>query len=315
MLFDQVKENIKEAQKKQKEVYDRKHSNPPKYADGTIVLKKDFLRKKRKGGCLDHRWIGPYKVVKDMGKGFYSIQSIANGKKLARIHGIHLKPYNTPAEAPQSDEQDPLNDSLLAQGHESSHNSHLSNVSSSSASSISKAGMVNNEAGMVDNEAGMVDNKAGMVDNELGMVDNKAGMVNNEAGMVNNKLGMVDNEDEVSSQDGHIKCYSVKSPSIDKSMLQQSIASPQAYEPADLSNNECDNAFVASDLNNHCDSSEMHNSTNRDQFICSALFEGYGYFPIFVPIYPKTLLEVSPIKYTPAQSNENRGMYKWILHV
>ena len=29
-LCDEVKENIKEAQKKQKEVYDRKHTNPPK---------------------------------------------------------------------------------------------------------------------------------------------------------------------------------------------------------------------------------------------------------------------------------------------
>ena len=196
-----------------------------------------------------------------MGKGFYSIQRIASGKKLARIHGIHLKPYNTPAKAPQSDEQDPLNDSFLAQGHESSHNSHLSNVSSSSASSISKAGMVNNEGGMVDN-------KAGMVDNEPGMVDNKAGMVNNEAGMVNNKLGMVDNEDEVLSQDFHIKCYSVKSPSNDKSMFQQSIASPQAYEPADLSNNGCDNAFFASDLNNHCDSTILLIMTSSFAVLC-----------------------------------------------
>ena len=48
-----------EAQKKQKEVYDRKHADPPKFAVGTIVLKKDFCRKKRKGGCLDHRWSGP----------------------------------------------------------------------------------------------------------------------------------------------------------------------------------------------------------------------------------------------------------------
>ena len=65
-VFDQVKKNIKQAQRKQKEVYNRKHSNPPKFSIGTLVLKKDFRRKKRKGGCLDHKWIGPFKVCKDV---------------------------------------------------------------------------------------------------------------------------------------------------------------------------------------------------------------------------------------------------------
>ena len=90
-LYDQVKENIKEAQKKQKEVYDRKHTDPPIFTVLTIVLKKDFHRKKRKESCLDHRWIGPYKIVKDVGKGFYSIHNVDNGNKSAWIHGIHLK--------------------------------------------------------------------------------------------------------------------------------------------------------------------------------------------------------------------------------
>ena len=88
-LCDQVKENIMEAQKKQKEVYDRKYSDPPKYAVDTIVLKKISAGRRV---FLDHRWIGPYKIVKDVGKGFYSIQNVDNGKRSAQIHGIHLKP-------------------------------------------------------------------------------------------------------------------------------------------------------------------------------------------------------------------------------
>ena len=48
----------------------------------------------------------------------------------------------------------------------------------------------------------------------------------------------------------------------------------------------------------------VHDS-NHDQFICSTLFEcGGGYFPSFVPIYPKTLSAVSPIKHLSFQSNE-----------
>ena len=191
-LHDQVQENIKEAQKTQKEVYDRKHADPPEFAVATIVLKKDFRRKKRKGGCLDHKWIGPYKIAKDVGKGFYSIQNVDNGKEPVRIHGIHLKPYNTPAEIPKPDEQDNLNKSQQDQGHESSHNSHLSD-DSSSASSIPKA--------------------------------------STEANVIKGNK----------NKDDHIN--HINSPSHKRSILRQS--SPQAYDPAEFSNNECEKAFVA----------------------------------------------------------------------
>ena len=257
-LHDQVKENIKEAQKKQKEVYDRKHTDPPKFAVGTIVLKKDFRRKKRKGGCLDYRWVGPYKILKDVGKGFYFIQNVDNEKNPVRIHGVHLKPYNTPAETPKPDTQDSSNESHQDQGHESSHNSHLTDDSSSSASSLYKAST------------------------EVNVIK--------------------DNEN-----DNHIS--HIKSPFHKRSMLQQS--SPQAYDPTEFSNSECDNAFVASDLHDCSDNTEfqisLHDS-NHDQFICSTLFECGGYFPSFVPIYPKTLSAVSPIKHVSFQSNENEGM-------
>lgn len=115
------------------------------------------------------------------------------------------------------------------------------------------------------------------------------------------------NENEVQSQDDHINY--IKSPSNKMSTNQQS--SPQAYDPAEFSNTECDNAFVASVLHDHSDNTEfqisLHNS-NCNQFICSTLFECGGYFPPFVPIYPKILSEVSPIKHVSLQSNKNEGM-------
>ena len=97
--LEKVKANIKVAQEKQKRIYDRKHNNPPHFAIGSLVLKKDFLRKKRAGGCLDHRWVGPYKITKDVGKGLYSINNIANKKVISRVHGVHLKIYNQVSES------------------------------------------------------------------------------------------------------------------------------------------------------------------------------------------------------------------------
>ena len=100
VALQNAKENILVAQMKQKEMYHRKHSNPPKFAVGNKVLKKDFLRKKRKGGCMDYKWLGPYEVMKDVGKGFFSLKDMENGKIVNRIHGAHLKVYRTPLNSP-----------------------------------------------------------------------------------------------------------------------------------------------------------------------------------------------------------------------
>ena len=66
---------------------------------GATVLKKDFLRKKRKGGKLDNKWIGPYIITGALGRGLYSLQDMKNpGKVLSRVHGTHLKKYSVPEE-------------------------------------------------------------------------------------------------------------------------------------------------------------------------------------------------------------------------
>ena len=65
------------------------------FISGALVLKKDFRRKKRKGGKLDDRWLGPYMISKDLGKGFYSLsdEKEVTVNIVERINGAHLKKY------------------------------------------------------------------------------------------------------------------------------------------------------------------------------------------------------------------------------
>ena len=97
-----AKSNVLLAQEKQKEQYDRKHCHLLKYRVGDSVLKKDFCRKKQKGGCMDFKWLGPYEIIKDVGKGFYALKNQESGRLIERIHGAHLKMYNTQLISPQS---------------------------------------------------------------------------------------------------------------------------------------------------------------------------------------------------------------------
>ena len=63
---------------------------------GMQVLKKNFWRKKRKGGKLDPQWLGPYRIATDLGKGFYALSDL-NSENIVtkRINGAHLKAYFT----------------------------------------------------------------------------------------------------------------------------------------------------------------------------------------------------------------------------
>ena len=96
-VLKQAKANIQLAQKKQKLEYDRKHANPKAYELGAKVLKKDFKRKKRRGGKLDYKYVGPFTITKCLGKGLYSLQSIENPDVVIKsVNGVHIKPYLTP---------------------------------------------------------------------------------------------------------------------------------------------------------------------------------------------------------------------------
>ena len=63
-----------------------------------LLVKKDFTRKKRKGGKLDSKWVGPYKIAKALGKGLYRLEDVSNPSNvICRVNGIHLNPYNQPS--------------------------------------------------------------------------------------------------------------------------------------------------------------------------------------------------------------------------
>ena len=93
--LEKAKSNIVAAQEKQKQTYDRKHcTNPDVYSVGSAVLKKDFTRKKRKGGKLDSNWIGPFTITKYLGKGLYRLESFDDPPTvISRVNGVHLKPW------------------------------------------------------------------------------------------------------------------------------------------------------------------------------------------------------------------------------
>ena len=42
---------------------------------------------------MDFKWLGPFKVMKSMGRGLYQIQNVDCTEKVEKIHGVHLKPY------------------------------------------------------------------------------------------------------------------------------------------------------------------------------------------------------------------------------
>ena len=100
-LIEEAKLNIKEAQKKQKEAYDRKHARPEGFQVGMKVSKKDFCRKKRANGKLDVKYLGPYKITKVLGKGTYSLELASDSlQQVKKVNGAHLKPYVTPTSSP-----------------------------------------------------------------------------------------------------------------------------------------------------------------------------------------------------------------------
>ena len=90
--------------------YDKKHSKAVFYTVGTNVLKKDFRKKKRKGGCkLDVMWVGPYLIPKSLGKGFYELQSCGKGRvtTIPRVSHVHIKVYKSLSCSPSRKLQSP----------------------------------------------------------------------------------------------------------------------------------------------------------------------------------------------------------------
>lgn len=95
--LETVKENIVNAQEKQKEQYDRKHSKLEIFSIGALVWKRDFTRKKCAGGKLESKWLGPYEITNSMGRGLYRLEDARDPTKVvSRVSGVHLKQCRIP---------------------------------------------------------------------------------------------------------------------------------------------------------------------------------------------------------------------------
>ena len=104
--FAEVDANIKSAQTKQKETYDRKHQ-PSIFTTGTEVLLENTKQKQRKGGKLESLWLGPYTVHQHIGKGVYKLKTM-DGEILKKKANINrLKVYTRREES--ADKQSSVN--------------------------------------------------------------------------------------------------------------------------------------------------------------------------------------------------------------
>ena len=62
-LHDQARQNIQEAQERQKRQYDAKHNSRTTLKVGDQVLLQEMKNKGRKGGKLDVQFRGPYTIT------------------------------------------------------------------------------------------------------------------------------------------------------------------------------------------------------------------------------------------------------------
>ena len=86
-MEEQVKANIEHAQNKQKTYYDQKFGAASCFGVGSEVFMKDFTRKKRRGGKLDFRWLGPYTINAALGKGLFQLRE-KNGNKVCTYYTV-----------------------------------------------------------------------------------------------------------------------------------------------------------------------------------------------------------------------------------
>lgn len=82
------------AQLKQKRNYDSKHGPSASFTAGSLVLKKDFTRKRRRVSKLDPRWVSPFEITAVLGKGLYSLKSCDGHLTVKRVNEIHLKVFH-----------------------------------------------------------------------------------------------------------------------------------------------------------------------------------------------------------------------------
>ena len=139
-------------------------------------MKRDFTRKKRRGGKLDYRWQGPYVITASLGKGLFRLKE-TNGERVStnfffsrciankssvvyiivtvlmhtsqvidRVNGFHLKLYYPPNPGKVGDPADSLHGDLTDPATDIS-NSDVSDRADSPAGNISDSDVHNGDVG------------------------------------------------------------------------------------------------------------------------------------------------------------------------
>jgi hypothetical protein len=91
-VFEKVAKNIKHAQKRQKESYDRRHL-PDELPVGAEVMVENTAQKERKGGKLHELYKGMYFITESLGKGLYKLRD-KQGNILKKKYNVkRLKVY------------------------------------------------------------------------------------------------------------------------------------------------------------------------------------------------------------------------------
>eukprot|EP00731_Ephydatia_muelleri_P001994 Em0001g1994a len=90
-ILEDVKRNVMDAQRIQKRNYSRKRGKGSHFGIGDKVLKKDFRCKNPAEGALDPKWLGPYEVMKDIGKGLFLVKRGDDGKNIRTKQQLNIR--------------------------------------------------------------------------------------------------------------------------------------------------------------------------------------------------------------------------------
>ena len=89
-----VKENVKEAQKRQKKLYDARHKQES-FVVGQKVLLRNMKKLSKKGDKMAPNWTGPYEIAKCVGSDTYQLRRIDTATTLKSSYSsIRLKLFH-----------------------------------------------------------------------------------------------------------------------------------------------------------------------------------------------------------------------------
>ena len=93
IIPDNAHNNIEKAQMRQKRLYDKKRHHTSPFLEGTLVLLKNNKNKHRMGSVLEPKWLGPYTVYSNIGKGRLKLRNASGIILKNTYHACNIKKY------------------------------------------------------------------------------------------------------------------------------------------------------------------------------------------------------------------------------